>query len=159
MILLQPHSSTPGVSGGRSPSLPPLEKKETDGDQLDHPYIKNCQIYNYLTKVELLFYFWSLQREQNMLGGRRGSLRCQGGSSAGATSMPGQGHSRQDVALPVSFSPAGMPEVCPHHGEGTDPVSGIPPMPGGWHHRDGGHCALLPCQFSPDPVGLPGCPL
>lgn len=131
MILLQPHSPTPGVSGGRSPSLPPLEKKETDGDQLDHPYIKNCQIYNYLTKVELLFYFWSLQREQNMGWGAGGGPfaakeaqprvppPCPARATLGRT-----WHCRCHSARP------GCPRFVPTTGRGQTLSLASPPCPG-----------------------------
>lgn len=154
---------TPRRSGERGPCTPHPLEKETGGDQPDRPYTKNCQMYGCFTKVELLFfYFWSLQREQNTgWGGRWGVPLPRGrlGRGCHLCARPGPLSAGR-----VSSSPAGTPEGCPRHGRGdTDLVLGIPPVPGGWHHRDGGHRTLLPTfsprQFSPDPVGLLGCPL
>lgn len=60
----------------------------------------------------------------------KGAEQGPGGSAVGATSLPSQGCS-QDMALLVSSSPAGTPQVCPHHRVGMGPSTvSPPPCPG-----------------------------
>lgn len=98
---------------------------QTDGGWLGHPGVKNCQSNAYLTKVELLFYFWSLQREQNTGWGAGGGPSAAGEAQLQVPPPRLARASRQDVALPVSSSPAGTPKGCPHPRHRPVPVDGI----------------------------------
>lgn len=80
----------------------------------------------------------------------------------GATSVPGQGHSRPDAALPVSSSPAGTPEGCPPYSRGGTQTSSLAPPPHtrgvaspGWRPPDPAP-HLLPTPVLTRPRGPPG---
>lgn len=146
-----PHLSHPGeVGDGWRPAGQSLYQK-----------LPNIPLYY---KSKLFFYFLSLQKELNTGQGTRGSLfwgewlsqRCHLCAQPRLLSV---GHGVTGVIQP-SWDARGL---SPRQGGDWGwPLPSASPPCLGWHHGDSPTAPApisSPCQLSPDPVGLLGCPL
>lgn len=117
-------------------------------------------MYHYLTKVEQLFYFWSLQRKQNT-GWGAGRGPSVWGRLSHLLARPGLLAAGRGIANVIQ--PGRDTEGCPLHRGRDGPLSPNPPS--AWGMLSPGQQPpdplpiSSPRQFSPDPVGLLGCPL